>query len=153
MFSPGRTVLIDFGLSHHNQLPDLLRKNSACPTERRCTCRPNVCSACGTSAQRSVFVRRAAVLHHGRAAVGERNHARDAPPAMARFISSAQLREDYRLGRRSCAAVSGDRSAWRHPPHRNWHSISPIPAGQNDRAIQRLTATMSTVLRRPSMAT
>ena len=49
MFRPsGEAVLIDFGLSHHNQLPDLFRRNSTCPLVPRLTLRRSACSACAT---------------------------------------------------------------------------------------------------------
>ena len=48
MFRPsGEAVLIDFGLSHHNQLPDLLQEEFRLPYGRR-TWRRSGCSACAT---------------------------------------------------------------------------------------------------------
>ena len=49
MFRPsGEVVLIDFGLSHHNQLPDLLQEEFRPPTARRRIWHRSVCLACGT---------------------------------------------------------------------------------------------------------
>jgi serine/threonine protein kinase len=44
----GEAVLIDYGLSHHNQLPDSCRRNSACLTAPRPIWRRNGCLASAT---------------------------------------------------------------------------------------------------------
>ena len=46
VFRPdGTAVLVDFGLSRHEQLPDLLEESSACPWAPGPICRPSRCSS------------------------------------------------------------------------------------------------------------
>ena len=115
MFRPsGEAVLIDFGLSHHNQLPDLAAGRIPAALRHRALHGARaVARGARRSAQRPVFAGRAAVLlHHRRAAVRrERNHARHAAAAVARSASAAQAQAGLSaLAAGSRAAVSGDRA-------------------------------------------
>ena len=70
MFRPsGEAVLIDFGLSHHNQLPDLMQEEFRVPYRHRALHGAGAAARrARRSAQRSVFARRAAVFLHDRRA-------------------------------------------------------------------------------------
>ena len=109
MFRPtGEAVLLDFGLSHHDQLPDLMQE------EFRAAVRHGALYVAGTiarhpqrSAQRPVRLGRAALfLFDRRAAVRrKRDAARHAPPALARPGAAAPV------AARLSALAAGDRAA------------------------------------------
>ena len=133
MFRPsGECVLIDFGLSHHNQLPDLLQEEFRLPygtapymaPERLLGVRDDPRSDLFSLGVLLVF------LHHRRAAVRrERNAARHAAAAVARSLSAAQAQARLSaMAAGNRAALPGDRAgvaACRRL--RNWRSNWPIP--------------------------
>ena len=114
MSSPLRRSSPDrVGLSHHDRCPICCRKNSACPTNGRRTCRRTFARRAGRSAQRSVFVRRAALLASPRASGPIRQS------ETVRGMRRRLWRDPYptrklgglsALAAGSCAAMSGDRS-------------------------------------------
>ena len=99
MFRPsGEAVLIDFGLSHHNQLPDLLQEEFRLPLRHRALYGARaIARRARRSAQRSIFTGRAVVFFYDRRAAvrRERNVARNAAAAVARSVSAAKIRADY----------------------------------------------------------
>ena len=115
MFRPsGEAVLIDFGLSHHNQLPDLLQEEFRLPygtapymaPERLLGVRDDPRSDLFSLGVLLVF------LHDRRAAVRrKRNHARHAAAAVARSVPSAKIEGGLSaMAAGSRAAVSRDRA-------------------------------------------
>ncbi len=99
MFRPtGEAVLIDFGLSHHNQLPDLLQEEFRIPYGTAPYMAPERLLGVRDDPRSDLFSLGVLLVffHHGRAAVRrERNPARNAPPAVARSLSAAQTEADY----------------------------------------------------------
>ena len=133
MFRPtGEAVLIDFGLSHHNQLPDLLQEEFRIPYGTAPYMAPERLLGVRDDPRSDLFSLGVLLVffHHGRAAVRrERNPARNAAPAVARSLSAAQTaRPIIRPGcRKSCCGAWRSIRSGAIPRHRNSPSTSPIP--------------------------
>ena len=129
MFRPtGEAVLLDFGLSHHDQLPDLMQEEFRLPFGTAPYMAPEqLLGVRERSAQRPVRAGRAAVLlHHRRAAVRrKRDAARHAPAAVARSGAAApSCSRTIRPGcRKSCCVASRSSRPGATRRRRNWPSI------------------------------
>src|SRR6187431_622567 len=131
MFRPsGEAVLIDFGLSHHNQLPDLLQEEFRLPYGRR-TWRRSGCSACATIRAATCF-RSACSCTSSPRGCGRSASPRPCAGCGGGCGAIRTLRPNsgraIRPGCRKWCCV-----AWRSsrfgatPPRRNWRSNSAIP--------------------------
>ena len=115
MFRPsGEAVLIDFGLSHHNQLPDLLQEEFRLPYGTAPYMAPERLLGVRDDPRSDLFSLGVLLYFFttGRAAVRrKRNHARHAAAAVARSVSSAQIQAGLSaLAAGNRAALPGDRA-------------------------------------------